>query len=191
MSTQDIIKPIDVLRKAPALIKKLPKMAMGLAMGSSTNPTKVGGLGWALEKATKANPYGSALLYKDTQLNYLQYNQWANRIAHYFLAQGLKKGDVVAIFIENRPEMLATVCGLAKIGVTCALLNSSQTGKVLTHSINLVKPKMAVVGDELVKPFNEVRADLHLTAEQIYWYADQDTLKDAGTAPDGFRNLAP
>ena len=109
MSTQDIIKPIDVLRKAPALIKKLPKMAYGLALGSSTNPTKVGGLGWALEKATKANPYGTAILYKDTQLNYLQYNQWANRIAHYFLAQGLKKGDVVTIFIENRPDRKSVV----------------------------------------------------------------------------------
>ena len=130
MSTQDIIKPLDVLRKAPAVIKKLPKMAYGLALGSSTNPTKVGGLGWALEKATKANPYGVALLYKETQLNYLQLNQWVNRISHYFLAQGLKKGDVVAIFIENRPELLATVMGLAKIGVTSALLNTSQTGKV-------------------------------------------------------------
>ena len=58
-NTQDIIKPIDVLRKAPALLKKLPKMVYGLAIGSSTNPTKTGGLGWALEKATKANPYGS------------------------------------------------------------------------------------------------------------------------------------
>ncbi|PTQ89787.1 long-chain-acyl-CoA synthetase [Agitococcus lubricus] len=190
MSTQDIIKPIDVLRKAPAVLKKLPKMAYGLALGSSTNPTKVGGLGWALEKATKANPYGSALLYKDTQLNYLQFNQWVNRIAHYFLAQGLKKGDVVAIFIENRPELLAAVGGLAKIGVTCALLNTSQTGKVLTHSFNLVKPKMAIVGDELVNAFNDVRADLVVGADKTYWFADTDTLKDAGAAPANFRNLA-
>ena len=190
MSTQDIIKPIDVLRKAPAVIKKLPKMAHGLLLGSSTNPTKVGGLGWALEKATKANPYGSAILYKDTQLNYLQFNQWANRIAHYFLAQGLKKGDVVTVFIENRPELLATVLGLAKIGVTCALVNTSQTGKVLTHSINLVKPKMAVIGDELVGSFNDVRKELTLGADKVYWLADQDTLKEVGTAPKGFKNLA-
>ncbi|HNI62430.1 MAG TPA: AMP-binding protein, partial [Agitococcus sp.] len=190
MSTQDIIKPIDVLRKAPAVIKKLPKMAYGLALGSSTNPTKVGGLGWALEKATKANPYGSAVLYKDTQLNYLQFNQWVNRIAHYFLAQGLKKGDVVTVFIENRPELLATVLGLAKIGVTCALVNTSQTGKVLTHSINLVKPKMAVIGDELVGSFNDVRKELTLGADKVYWLADQDTLKEVGTAPKGFKNLA-
>ncbi len=189
-NTQDIIKPIDVLRKAPALLKKLPKMVYGLAIGSSTNPTKTGGLGWALEKATKANPYGSAVLYKDTHLTYLQFNQWANRIAHYFLAQGLKKGDVVAVFTENRPELLAIVSGLAKIGVTSALLNSSQTGKVLTHSINLVKPKMAIIGEEVVAAFNDIRADIHIDSGNIYWISDTDTLKDIGTAPEGFRNLA-
>lgn len=189
-NTQDIIKPIDVLRKAPALLKKLPKMIYGLAIGSSTNPTKTGGLGWALEKATKANPYGSAVLYKDVHLTYLQFNQWANRIAHYFLAQGLKKGDVVAVFTENRPELLAIVSGLAKIGVTSALLNSSQTGKVLTHSINLVKPKMAIIGEEVVTAFNDIRADIHIDSGNIYWVSDTDTLIDIGTAPEGFRNLA-
>ncbi|HNL37282.1 MAG TPA: long-chain-acyl-CoA synthetase, partial [Agitococcus sp.] len=83
-----------------------------------------------------------------------------------------------------------TVLGLAKIGVTCALVNTSQTGKVLTHSINLVKPKMAVIGDELVGSFNDVRKELTLGADKVYWLADQDTLKEVGTAPKGFKNLA-
>lgn len=190
MSKQDLITIKDIARKLPEVVRKLPKMAYGLALGSSTNPTKAGGLGWAIEKATKANPYGSAVLYKDTNLNYLQFNQWANRVAHYFLAQGLKKGDVVAVFIENRPELLAVTTGLAKIGVISAMVNTSQTGKVLTHSINLVKPKMAIIGSELVESFSEVRSDLNIPTDRVYWLADQDTLKDAGEAPDSFRNLA-
>ncbi len=190
MSKQDLITVKDIARKLPEVVRKLPKMAYGLALGSSTNPTKAGGLGWAIEKATKANPYGPAVLYKDTNLNYLQFNQWANRVAHYFMAQGLKKGDVVAVFIENRPELLAVTTGLAKIGVVCAMVNTSQTGKVLTHSINLVKPKMAIIGAELVESFSEVRADLTIAADRVYWMADQDTLQDAGNAPETFRNLA-
>ena len=190
MSHQDLITIKDSARKLPEVARKLPKMGYGLWLGSSTNPTKAGGLGWAIEKATKANPYGSAVLYRNTQLNYLQFNQWCNRIAHYFLAQGLKKGDVVAVFIENRPELLAVTTGLAKIGVISAMINTSQTGKVLTHSINLVKPKMAVVGSELVAPFKDVLADLSVPSDRLYWLADQDTLKDAGEAPEAFRNLA-
>ena len=190
MSHQDLITIKDIARKLPEVARKLPKMGYGLWLGSSTNPTKAGGLGWAIQKATKAKPYGSAVLYRNTQLNYLQFNQWCNRIAHYFLAQGLKKGDVVAVFIENRPELLAVTTGLAKIGVISAMINTSQTGKVLTHSINLVKPKMAVVGSELVAPFKDVLADLSVPSDRLYWLADQDTLKDAGEAPEAFRNLA-
>jgi citronellyl-CoA synthetase len=33
--------------------------------------------------------------------------------------------------VENRPELIATVIALAKIGVTSALVNTSQVGKVL------------------------------------------------------------
>ncbi len=32
--------------------------------------------------------------------------------------------------------------------------------------------------------------DLNLTADRFYWFADQETQKDAGLAPQGFSNLA-
>lgn len=190
MSKQDVITPVQFARKFAQLAPKLPKMVQGLLLASNTDPTKNVGLGWAIEKATRENPHGSAVLYRDTRLTYTQFNQWANRIAHFFLAQGLQKGDVVAVYIENRPELLATVVGLGKIGVVSAMLNTSQTGKVLTHSVNLVKPKMAIVGDELVGNFNEVLADLEFDHDKLFWYADTDTLSDAGTAPQGYRNLS-
>ncbi len=55
--------------------------------------------------------------------------------------EGLIRGDTIAVFLENRPELLAVVAGAAKVGVACAMLNTSQKGRVLEHSINLVSPK--------------------------------------------------
>jgi citronellyl-CoA synthetase len=161
-----------------------------LLLASNTDPTRNVGLGWALEKATRENPHGTAVLYKDTRLTYTQFNQWSNRIAHFFLSQGLQKGDVVAVYVENRPELLAIVSGLGKIGVICAMLNTSQSGKVLTHSVNLVKPKMAIIGEELVANVNEVIADLEFDHKNLFWFADDDTLQKPGKAPKGYRNLA-
>jgi citronellyl-CoA synthetase len=190
MSKQDVITPIEFARKLPTLGKKLPKMIMGLRLAANTDPTKPVGLGWGVEKATRENPHGTAVLYRDVRLTYTQFNQWANRIAHFFLAQGLQKGDVVAVYVENRPELLAIVTGLAKIGVISSLLNTSQSGKVLTHSVNLVKPKMAIVGDELAANFSEVLPALEFDHSKLFWFADDDTLKHPGTAPAGYRNLA-
>ncbi|MCD6060473.1 MAG: long-chain-acyl-CoA synthetase [Moraxellaceae bacterium] len=190
MSKQDVITPVAFAKKFAEIAPRLPRMVQGLLLASNTDPTKNVGLGWAVEKATRENPHGSAILYKDTRLTYTQFNQWANRIAHHFREQGLQKGDVVAVYIENRPELLAIVTGLGKIGVVSALLNTSQTGKVLTHSVNLVKPKMAIVGEELVDNFNEVLPDLNFDHDNLFWFADTDTLQHPGKAPKGYRNLA-
>ena len=190
MSHHDIITPLAFARKLAAISPKLPKMLVGLKMAANTDATVPVGLGWCVEKATRENPHGTAVLYKDTRLTYTQFNQWANRISHYFLAKGLQKGDVVAVYVENRPELLAIVTGLGKIGVISAMVNTSQTGKVLTHSVNLVKPKMAIVGDELVSNFNEVLGDIDLESNKLFWLADEDTLKAPGTAPTGYLNLA-
>ncbi len=190
MSKHDVITPAEFARKIPAFARKLPKMVVGLKMAANTDPTIPVGLGWCLEKAVRTNPHGPAVLYKDTRLTYTQFNQWANRIAHYFLSQGLQKGDVVAVYVENRPELLAIVAGLGKIGVVSAMLNTSQTGKVLTHSFNLVKPKMAIVGEELVGNFDDVLDDLEFDKNKRFWFADADTLKTPGQAPKGYHNLA-
>mgnify|MGYP002006481558 CR=1 FL=1 len=100
---------------------------------------------------------GGAVLQDDRELTYKQFNAWANRIADYLASIGLKKGDTVAVDVENRPELLATVLGCAKLGVCSALINTSQKGKVLTHSFNLVEPKAAIIGQELVEVIQEVR----------------------------------
>ena len=190
MSKNDVITPRAFALKLPSILRKAPSIVQGALLAANTDPTKPVGLGWALEKATRENPHGSAVLYKDTRLTYTQFNQWANRIAHFYLSLGLQKGDVVAVFVENRPELLAIVAGLGKIGVISAMVNTSQTGKVLTHSINLVKPKAAIVGDEVLGSFAEVQADLNIARDKLFWFADADTLKEPGSAPKGFRNLA-
>ena len=100
------------------------------------------------------------MLQDDRELTYKQFNAWANRIADYLASIGLKKGDTVAVDVENRPELLAAVLGCAKLGVCAALLNTSQKGKVLVHSFNLVEPKAAIIGEELVDTIHDIRDDM-------------------------------
>lgn len=187
---QDVITLTDVARRVPQLIKKLPHMVQGLILANDTRTTKPMGLGWAFEKSVRANPYGNAILYKDIALTYTQANEWANQIAHFFLSKGLQKGDVVAVLVENRPELLVSIIALAKLGVTAALVNTSQTGKVLTHSINLVKPRAVIVGEEVRENLDAVLGDLNVNKNEVYWFADDDTLKETGKAPAGYNNLA-
>ncbi|MGB3621140.1 long-chain-acyl-CoA synthetase [Ketobacter sp. MCCC 1A13808] len=189
-STTDVITWGMMLKKAPLIMRNLPRIIKGFRISNISDHKQPCGLGWTFEQAVKRNPRGTAIFYENVRFSYDEFNQWGNRIAHYLMSQGIKKGDVVGVFIENRPELLATVLGVAKIGATCAMLNTSQTSKVLIHSFNLVKPKAAIVGGELTDAFDEVREDLTVGADQVYFLADQDTTKDPGVAPEGYINLA-
>ncbi|MGX0889082.1 citronellyl-CoA synthetase [Pseudomonas sp. ADAK2 TE3594] len=178
-----------MLRKLPSIAKAIPRVVKGMKAANVKDPTQPCGLGWSFEQATLRNPEGPALLQGEVALTYAQVNQWANRIAHHLIAQGIGKGDVVAIFIENRPELLVTILAVAKVGAISALLNTSQTRDTLAHSLNLVAPVAIVVGEELVPAFNAVRERVSIDAARTWFVADQDTCRDPGNSPDGFVNL--
>ena len=186
----DLIGIADIAAKIPKFMSKVPNLLTGLKQAYLRTPNTPAGLGLAFEKAVKRNPNGMALLFEEQKYTYTELNQWANQISHYYLSLGAKKGDVIAVMIENRSELVACIVALAKIGVTAALVNTSQVGKVLAHSINLVNPIAVIVGEECRVAVDEIRNDLSVAPERLHWFADQATLIDAGKAPKGFQNLA-
>lgn len=188
-TTNDTITWSMMLRKLPSIARALPRVVKGMKIANVTDPSQACGLGWSFEQATLRNPEGPALLQGDAVFSYRQVNQWANRIAHYLIAQGIGKGDVVAVFIENRPELLVTLLAVAKVGAVSALLNTSQTRDTLVHSLNLVAPVAMIVGEELVPAFLAVREQVSIAARRTWFVADQDTYNQPGIAPDGFINL--
>ncbi|KRB05827.1 long-chain acyl-CoA synthetase [Pseudomonas sp. Root68] len=178
-----------MLRKLPSIAKAIPRVVKGMKAANVKDPTQACGLGWSFEQATLRNPDGPALLQGDVMLSYSEVNQWANRIAHHLIGQGIGKGDVVAVFIENRPELLVTILAVAKVGAISALLNTSQTRDTLVHSVNLVAPAAIIVGEELVPAYLGVRDRVSIKADRTWFVADQDTSRQPGIAPEGFINL--
>jgi citronellyl-CoA synthetase len=189
--TQDTVTARDIARSLPGIAKRLPAIAKGFYYYSVKDKKKDLTLGTLVENNAGKYPNRPAIKYEDREVTYSDFNAWANRIAHYLRGQGLKKGDAIAVFLENRPELLAVVAGAAKIGVACAMLNTSQKGRVLEHSINLIKPRMVVVGEELIENFEGVRNDIQVDhANPFQFLADANTLNVFGDAPDGYANMA-
>lgn len=181
----DMITWSMILRKVPAIVRALPRVVRGMRAANVTDPRQPCGLGWHFEQATLRNPDGAALLYGDSVISYRDANQRANRLAHHLQAQGIGKGDVVALFIENRPELLLNVLAVAKLGGICAMLNTAQTQGALVHSLTLVNPVAIVVGAELLSPYAAVREQVQIPAERTWFVADQP----GSAVPDGYIDL--
>jgi citronellyl-CoA synthetase len=189
-SSNNLIGIKDIAVRLPKFATKLPNILVGLKQAYLRTPKTPAGLALAFERAVENNPQGNALLFEDQKYTYSELNDWANQIARFYLNKGAKKGDVIAVIIENRSELVATIVGLAKIGVVSALVNTSQNGKVLTHSINLVKPIAVIVGEECRAALDEIRDQLEVSKDRLYWFADQNTRQNSGKQPEGYHNLA-
>jgi len=190
MANQNVITGRQLIKKMPGVVPTLPKLIKGILIANSRNKKKPVGLGLCFERAVERNPNGLALKYQDVEIRYSELNIWVNKIAHYFLSIGIQKGDSVGIMIENRPELLATVLACAKIGAVSAMINTSQKGKVLTHSINLASPKLMVVGEECITPYETIRETTNLPDDKHLYFADLNTLSNVGSSPSHWLNLA-
>ena len=101
-----------------------------------------------LEAAVDSYRENLAFIFEGRTTSYGELDEQANRFAHWALGQGLKAGDTVALFMENRPDYVAAWYGLSKIGVVSALVNANLTGEALVHSLKTVEPKLIITGAE-------------------------------------------
>ncbi len=128
-----------------------------------------------------------AVKFKDIQLTYKEFNEWANRYAHYFISLGLKRGDIIEAIMRNRPEMMFIIAAVAKLGVAASLINPDLRKKSLIHSLKTTPGKIIIVDEECLNMFDDVKSDLELSADQkLHFSPDRGEIP----CPEGYINLA-
>jgi solute carrier family 27 fatty acid transporter 1/4 len=100
------------------------------------------------------------IMIDERQWTFREVDEYSNAIGNYFYEQGYRKGDVVAIFMESRPEFVMLWLGLAKIGVVSALINFNLRLDTLAHCIRVSACKSLVFGSELAEAIADVRSKL-------------------------------
>lgn len=184
MSEARMITWGEYLRKLPSMFALAPRFKKGLDFAKDRPGQRVG-LAWGVEQAAEGNPNGVAIFYEDRSITYKELDTWANQIANHLASRGVGARDVVSVFIENRPELLAVCTAVSKLGAISALVNTSQKGKVLVHSINLVKPKLLILGEEGADAYAEIRSELIIEQKEVLFLADNDCLHErANTLPE-------
>lgn len=106
--------------------------------------------------------HGECLTYNQTYARVNQYAQW-------FLAQGVRPGEYVALLMVNSPDMICAWFGLLAIGAAPALVNTNLAAKALIHSVSIAKVKLILAdGDaDLLGRLDAVRGDLETSGNRI------------------------
>ncbi|KAM0748143.1 putative bifunctional fatty acid transporter/acyl-CoA synthetase FAT1 [Meredithblackwellia eburnea MCA 4105] len=94
-----------------------------------------------------------ALTWRDVQLQ-------SRQVAHFLLARGIKRGDVVAVFLPNKPAYPIIWLACLSISVIPAFINFNLVDKGLHHCINVVKSKLVLYDASLSSAIAPVAASL-------------------------------
>ena len=130
-----------------------------------------------LDVHIRNRPDRPALIGEASSFTWHELDAYANRVAHWAISKGLKRGDIVALLMENRPEFIATWLGLSRIGVVTAMLNTNLTGDRLAHCLREADAAFWIVGAELAEAAETALPELETPPEVMI-------SREAATNPD-------
>ncbi len=105
------------------------------------------------------------LIFEGKTITYDEFDRRADAYAHWMKAQNTKKGEVVALMMENRSEYLMCWVGILRAGGTAALINTHLTSKPLAHCLNISGAKHIILGAELGEQYAGAADMLEFTPE--------------------------
>ena len=141
-------------------LRFLGSMRRLMAKTGNLKPDSPTTLADVIEHWVRTRPKNVAIWFEDKRYTYAQYDAHANRYARWAQSIGLKRGDAVALLMENRPEYLFAWTGLLKIGVTVALINTNLRERALAHSLAISGAKNLVLGAELADNYASAADDM-------------------------------
>ncbi len=179
--------PLDVIAGAAQLRHRLPALAHAARIGLRSNPRRRDSLGAAIERNARRHAHRRALAWHGGAWTWAEFNARANRYAHVFAGDGIRRSDVVAVFLPNRPELLLAVAALAKLGAIAALVPWQQRGDVLRHSLDVARATRVVTDRDLRPHVDEVASAIPRLRGALPFILDDD---HDGSAPRDAIDLA-
>jgi long-chain acyl-CoA synthetase len=118
-------------------------------------------------------------------LTFAEYEAAANQVAHVLRETGLRKGDHMAIFMENHPAMLLAEAGAERTGLYFTPVNSYLAAEEVAYVINDSRSRVVITSTAKA----EVAAQLPALCPDVDRFIMVDTT-DAGTVVDGYESWA-
>jgi crotonobetaine/carnitine-CoA ligase len=133
-------------------------------------------IGNILARKARDNGDRTYLMFEGRRYSYREVDATTTRIANALLGLGLRKGDHVAILLDNRPELLWLYFALGKIGGVSVPINTAAKGDQLTYFVNQSDSVAVVLETAYVERFAAVQAQCPKVKQAI-------VLDEGGAAP--------
>src|SRR5215510_6194097 len=76
-----------------------------------------------LEQSARRFPEKTALICAERRLSYKQIEEQSNRLAHGLISMGIRRGDRVALYLDNSVESVLSIFAVLKAGAIFSVIN--------------------------------------------------------------------
>lgn len=96
------------------------------------------------EVAAKNNAYRTAVIIDGQELGFEELNTAVNRLAHYLIAQGVGRNDIVGIYLPRSLQMIVSVLAVLKTGAAYLPLDTEYPEQRISFMISDAAPKVVI-----------------------------------------------
>ena len=102
------------------------------------------------------------------EMTWGEFEGTANKLAHYFLSEGVTKGKKVAILMMNSIGWLPIYFGILKTGAVVCPMNFRYSADEIKYCLELSETDVLVFGPEFITRINEIHENVENVKEFIF-----------------------
>jgi long-chain acyl-CoA synthetase len=144
-----------------------------------------------LKQNATRTPDKPALIFYGREIGFAELDDASDRFAGWLRARGLRRGDRVAIFLENCPQFAIAYFGALKAGAINVCLNPMHKATELRHEFEDSGARVLVTSDQGYAVVEPVRNEIGVEDFVVTSYCDYLPAQPALTVPPSFFETLP
>ena len=140
-----------------------------------------------IKKHVAQSPEKTAIVFGDRLISYRELDDLITRTARGLLALGVKRGEVVSLFMPSLPELIIAYLGTVRAGLTVNVVNAMLREQEVTYILNdcdtrtvLVDAKRLATIENVLMEATAIRDIIALGADTESGYLSFEKLLDMG-----------
>ncbi|MEP1206858.1 MAG: amino acid adenylation domain-containing protein [Rhizobiaceae bacterium] len=134
-----------------------------------------GGLVAQMEQQAKENPDQVAVVFKDQEMTFKEFNARVNQLARFLQSKGVGRDEFVCLCLDRSFELVIALWATLKAGGAYVPLNTQDPVGRIAEIVEDCKPKVVLTQEHLLEQLEEVGADVVVLPEKGEFNPEGDT----------------
>jgi len=113
-----------------------------------------------IKRHMKENPEKTAIIFGNQRISYGELDASINRTAGGLLKMGLKKGDVLSLFLPSVPELIIGYLGTVKAGLTVNVVNAMLQEQEVAYILKDCQTRVVLVDSKRLPIIEAIRSEV-------------------------------